>query len=30
MPRIEAPTVAEHRAKRLGGLLDAAERLLRQ
>lgn len=29
MPRIEAPTVAEHRARQLAALTDAAERLLR-
>jgi AcrR family transcriptional regulator len=29
MPRIDAPTVAEHRARQAAGLTDAAERLLR-
>lgn len=29
MPRIEAPTVAEHRARQLAALTDAAEQLLR-
>lgn len=29
MPRIEAPTVAEHRARQHAALLDVAERLLR-